>query len=224
MCFVSTGIPRKGDGWTAQTWTAGSARVPRRRTRRGGRRAAASVELEHVLGVQLAGVGEVEAADEDACRRRRSPSRACSRAPSRARTASMILPENGARVSAVRSSGPFHSAFPFSCHCGAPRRSASRRRRRRGRPSRRRRPAASVPRIGAELITGEAMRTRRCAAPIAFAIRCASLSPRPGQNHGADAPSTGARVDRAAVRDVARRPELLEVFAVAGARPRPSRP
>ena len=36
---------------------------------------------------------------------------------------------------------------------------------------------ASVPRIGPELITGEAMRIRRCAVPIAFAIRCASLLP-----------------------------------------------
>jgi hypothetical protein len=38
--------------------------------------------------------------------------------------------------------------------------------------------------MGPELITGEAMRIRRCAVPIALAIRCASRSPRPGQNHG----------------------------------------
>ena len=50
---------------------------------------------------------------------------------------------------------------------------------------------ASVARIGAELMTGDAIRTRRCAEPIALAIRCASFSPRPGQNH-ARIPSTGA--------------------------------
>ena len=103
----------------------------------------------------------------------------------------MTLPENGARVSAVRSSGAFHSAFPFSCHCCStsaiwvasttPARSTL--------PSEA--TCARVARIGAELMTGEAIRTRRCAEPIAFAIRCASFSPRPGQNH-ARIPSTGA--------------------------------
>ena len=103
----------------------------------------------------------------------------------------MTLPEKGARVSDVRSSGAFHSAFPFSCHCAStsaicvasttPARSTL--------PSEA--TCASVPRIGAELITGEAIRTRRLAAPIAFAIRCASFSPRPGQNQ-TRIPSTGA--------------------------------
>ena len=54
---------------------------------------------------------------------------------------------------------------------------------------------ASVPRIGPELITGEATRTRRVAVPIAFAMRCASFSPRPGQNQArtlVPSTSTGA--------------------------------
>ena len=34
------------------------------------------------------------------------------------------------------------------------------------------------------MITGEQIRTRRFARPIAFAIRCESASPKPGQNHG----------------------------------------
>ena len=42
----------------------------------------------------------------------------------------------------------------------------------------------SVPRIGPEVSTGEAIRTRVRDWPIAPAIRCASASPRPGQNHG----------------------------------------
>ena len=44
--------------------------------------------------------------------------------------------------------------------------------------------SASVPRIGPELSTGDAIRTRRFAWPIRFAIRCASASPCSGVNHG----------------------------------------
>ena len=43
--------------------------------------------------------------------------------------------------------------------------------------------SASVPRIGADEITGEATRTRRSAPPMRSAIRCASFSPRFGENH-----------------------------------------
>ena len=75
--------------------------------------------------------------------------------------------------------------------------------------------SASVPRIGAELITGEAMRTRRRAEPIAFAIRCASSHRDPGRTRRACRPA-GAVSMLAGVGDVARRPELLEVLAVAG--------
>ena len=44
--------------------------------------------------------------------------------------------------------------------------------------------SASVPRIGPELSTGEAIRIRRFAWPIRFAIRWASASPCSGVNHG----------------------------------------
>ena len=43
--------------------------------------------------------------------------------------------------------------------------------------------SASVPRIGPEVMTGEAIRTRSFACPSASAIRCASRSPRLGENH-----------------------------------------
>ena len=85
-------------------------------------------------------------------------------------------------MSAVRSSGSFQAEFPFSCHW----RSTSCTCVRSTTPARSTLPSvatwASVPRIGPELITGEAIRTRRVAVPIAFAIRWASFSPRPGQN------------------------------------------
>src|SRR5437764_597209 len=42
---------------------------------------------------------------------------------------------------------------------------------------------ASVPSTGADVITGEQMRTR-CACPIFFAIRCVSASAKPGVNQG----------------------------------------
>ena len=42
--------------------------------------------------------------------------------------------------------------------------------------------SARVPSIGAEVITGEAIRTRRRAEPIADAIACASSAPWPGVN------------------------------------------
>ena len=42
----------------------------------------------------------------------------------------------------------------------------------------------SVPRIGPAVSTGEAIRTRRRAAPIRLAMRWESSGPRPGQNHG----------------------------------------
>ena len=50
--------------------------------------------------------------------------------------------------------------------------------------------SASVPRIGPAVSSGEAIRTRRRASPIRFAIRCESSGPRPGQNQGR-IPSTG---------------------------------
>ena len=43
---------------------------------------------------------------------------------------------------------------------------------------------ASVASTGAAVSTGEQMRIRRFARPIAFAIRCESASPNPGQNQG----------------------------------------
>ncbi len=42
--------------------------------------------------------------------------------------------------------------------------------------------SAMLPRIGPDVITGEATRTRRSAELTAWAIRCASLSPRFGEN------------------------------------------
>ena len=44
--------------------------------------------------------------------------------------------------------------------------------------------SASVPRIGPELSTGEAIRIRRLARPSRFAIRCASALPCSGANQG----------------------------------------
>ena len=43
---------------------------------------------------------------------------------------------------------------------------------------------ARVASTGAAVSTGEQIRIRRFARPIAFAIRCESASPKPGQNHG----------------------------------------
>ena len=64
------------------------------------------------------------------------------------------------------------------------RRPACRRRRRRRPPSRPSRPRRACRGSGPELSTGEAIRTRRFAWPIRFAIRCASASPCSGVNHG----------------------------------------
>ena len=46
-------------------------------------------------------------------------------------------------------------------------------------------------------------------------MRCASFSPRPGQNQAAIAGRDRRRVDLAAVGDLPRRPELLEILEVA---------
>ncbi|HET8755161.1 MAG TPA: hypothetical protein VFM58_04080 [Solirubrobacteraceae bacterium] len=50
-------------------------------------------------------------------------------------------------------------------------------------------------RIGPDVSSGEAIRTRRRAAPIRFAIRCESSGPRPGQNHGRTAPGVSKLPD-----------------------------
>ena len=83
----------------------------------------------------------------------------------------------------ARSAGVFHDALPFSCHCWSTsctwvasttpamstRASCT--------------PSASVPRIGPEVITGDAIRTRCSASAMRLAISCASFSPRFGENH-----------------------------------------
>ena len=58
--------------------------------------------------------------------------------------------------------------------------------------------SASVASTGPEVITGEAIRTRSRAAPIAVAIRCESCSPWPGVNQGCTSASP-TRVRRGAV-------------------------
>ena len=110
-----------------------------------------------------------------------------------------------------------------------PGRSASRRRRPRRRAGPPPAPRSSVPRIGPAVSTGEAIRTRRRAAPIRLAMRCESSGPRPGQNHGRTLASPTAvepRRSRRARPTFPRVPQLLEVARVGArrlARSRPSR-
>src|SRR6478736_7473951 len=57
MSFVSAGVTRKGDGWIERAHLVDERGEPVGNLR--------IFELEHVLGVQLTGMREVEAADED---------------------------------------------------------------------------------------------------------------------------------------------------------------
>ncbi len=86
------------------------------------------------------------------------------------------------RSSRNRSEGSFHVTLPFLRHC----RSTSRIWVASTTPARSTLPSAatsaSVPRIGPDVITGEAIRTRRSAAATLWAISIASFSPRFGEN------------------------------------------
>ena len=66
--------------------------------------------------------------------------------------------------------------------------------------------STSVPRIGPELSTGEAIRIRRRAWPSSFAIRCESASPCSGVNHGAHLDAADVDRPRLDVAGAARRP------------------
>ena len=78
------------------------------------------------------------------------------------------MPLKVARVSDVRRSGSFHSAFPFARHWLSTSPTCVRS----TTPAMSTFPSeaacASVPRMGPEEITGEAIRTRRFAAPIFY--------------------------------------------------------
>ena len=95
------GIPRRG----SSSMNAGEA-VGERGIR----------DLEHVLGVQLAGVGEVEAADEDDVVGDRHLRVHVVVHRAGAVRASSACPRRAPASSAVRRSGSFQEAFPFSCH------------------------------------------------------------------------------------------------------------
>ena len=88
-----------------------------------------------------------------------------------------FLPENGARASTVRSNGTFQAETFSSPHC----RNTSASWVASTHPARSILPSeatcASVASTGAAVITGEQIRTRRRALPIAFAMRWESASP-----------------------------------------------
>jgi len=75
----------------------------------------------------------------------------------------------------------------------------------------------SAARIGAAVSTGEAMRTRRRAAPMRFAMRCDSSGPRPGENHARTATpptSTGGRSNAPLPSTRPAAPQVLEIARV----------
>ena len=60
--------------------------------------------------------------------------------------------------------------------------------------------SARVARIGAEVITGEAIRTRRVAVAIARAIACESSAPCPGVNHARASTPPSSSIRRGSIR------------------------
>jgi hypothetical protein len=102
-----------------------------------------------------------------------------------------VFPANCAPSSTACKSGIFHALTPFVRHwwntsstCVSSTIPSTAQRRSRT-------TSTSVARIGPEVSTGEAMRTRSRAFPTCLAIRCASAAPYSGQNHARTrAPST----------------------------------
>ena len=176
------------------------------------RSASARRELEHVLGVSLAGVRQVEAAQVKTTSSA-TVIFACMKLYRLLGCHGIeFLPEKGARSITVRKSES-STRWCRSCATGGRRRaSGSRRRRRQPRPGRPRPPCASVARTGAAVITGEHTRTRR-RAPDGLGDAVGDRLAVVGREPGADARLADlhrSRVGDTAVLDRDRLPEPVE--------------